>query len=207
MDRRPNSFGPVLGYHGCDREVAERVLSGQSDLRLSENSYDWLGSGIYFWVDSPQRALDWALEAWRGRRIEEPYIMGAHINLGLCLNFTDYGVMPEMKKAYELVRAAAETAGINLPKNETLQEGSIYLKRSLDCIVIENVHTARRAVGQPAYDSVLGVFEEGRRIYKGSGIREYTHIQVSVRNPEIITGYFRVRGWKNDGPILQPSHE
>ena len=57
MDRRPNSFGPVLGYHGCDREVAEQVLSGQSDLRLSENSYDWLGSGIYFWVDSPQRAL------------------------------------------------------------------------------------------------------------------------------------------------------
>lgn len=44
MDRRPNSFGPVLGYHGCDREVAEQVLSGQSDLRLSENSYDWLGS-------------------------------------------------------------------------------------------------------------------------------------------------------------------
>ena len=89
MDRRPNSFGPVLGYHGCDREVAEQVLSGQSDLRLSENSYDWLGSGIYFWVDSPQRALDWALEAWRGRRIEEPYIVGAHINLGLCLNFTE----------------------------------------------------------------------------------------------------------------------
>lgn len=44
MDRRPSSFRPVLGYHGCDREVAGQVLSGESDLRLSENSYDWLGS-------------------------------------------------------------------------------------------------------------------------------------------------------------------
>ena len=46
MDRRPNSFGPVLGYHGCDRAVAEKALSGNTDLKPSENSYDWLGSGI-----------------------------------------------------------------------------------------------------------------------------------------------------------------
>ncbi|MEO1245132.1 MAG: hypothetical protein AAFX56_05535 [Pseudomonadota bacterium] len=68
-------------------------MSGKTDLRRSENSYDWLSSGIYFWVDSPQRSLDWALEAWRSGRIENPYIVGEHINLGLCLNLTDYGVM------------------------------------------------------------------------------------------------------------------
>ena len=197
MDRRPNSFGPILGYHGCDRAVAEEVLSGDTDLKLSENSYDWLGSGIYFWVDSPQRALEWAIEAWKNNRVKEPYIIGAHINLGLCLNFTDYGVMSAIKEAYELVKAAADTASIDLPKNETLRGDSIYLKRSLDCLVIENVHTVRRAVGEPAYDSVLGVFEEGPRIYAGSGIREYTHIQVAVRNPEIITAYFRVKGFKD----------
>ena len=33
--------------------------------------------------------------------------MGAHINLGLCLNFIGYGVMPEMKKAYELINVDA----------------------------------------------------------------------------------------------------
>ena len=74
--------------------------------------------------------------------------------------------------------------------------GSIYLKRSLDCLVIEYVHAARRKTKHPAYDSVLGVFEEGDRIYDGSGIRQYTHIQIAVRTPEIITGYFRVKGFK-----------
>ena len=131
MDRRPNSFGPVLGYHGCDRAVAEKVLSGNTDLKPSE-----------------------------------------------------------------IAKKAALTAGIDLPKNEKLRESSIYLKRSLDCLVIEYVHAARRRTQHPAYDSVLGVFEEGDRIYDGSGIRQYTHIQIAVRTPEIITGYFRVKGFK-----------
>ena len=61
MPRRPkNSLGPLILYHGCDREIAEAVLSGKETLQPSENDYDWLGPGIYFWVDSPDRALDWA---------------------------------------------------------------------------------------------------------------------------------------------------
>ena len=38
----------VLGFHGCDRSVGEDVLADKSRLLPSENSYDWLGSGIYF---------------------------------------------------------------------------------------------------------------------------------------------------------------
>ena len=48
----------VLGYHGCDREVGERILGGGGHLQSSENDYDWLGSGIYFWGDNPSRALE-----------------------------------------------------------------------------------------------------------------------------------------------------
>ena len=129
MDRRPNSFGPVLGYHGCDREVAEQVLSGQSDLRLSENSYDWLGSGIYFWVDSPQRALDWALEAWRGRRIEEPYIVGAHINLGLCLNFIHITSPSELIRRFHVQELPQGRRSLtifkNLYKDRTFSPGEL----------------------------------------------------------------------------------
>ena len=36
----------VLGYHGCDREVGEAVLAGETTLRPSENDWDWLGTGI-----------------------------------------------------------------------------------------------------------------------------------------------------------------
>ena len=73
MPRRPkNSLGPLILYHGCDREIAEAVLSGKGTLQPSENDYDWLGPGIYFWVDSPNRALDWA----KDRKKRRPQEMG-----------------------------------------------------------------------------------------------------------------------------------
>lgn len=38
----------VIAYHGCDVETAERLLSGEP-FKPSQNDYDWLGEGIYFW--------------------------------------------------------------------------------------------------------------------------------------------------------------
>jgi hypothetical protein len=43
----------VLGYHGCDRAVAEKLIAGAPFI-TSENDYDWLGSGIYFWEANPR---------------------------------------------------------------------------------------------------------------------------------------------------------
>ena len=80
MKRARNTLGPLIGYHGCDRKVAEAVLSGKKSLKPSENDYDWLGPGIYFWVDSPKRGLEWARElaARKVAGITEPYVLGAH---------------------------------------------------------------------------------------------------------------------------------
>ena len=52
--------GLVLGFHGCDHSVAQAVLNGQSFLKASFNSYDWLGHGFFFWENSPSRALEFA---------------------------------------------------------------------------------------------------------------------------------------------------
>ena len=55
MPGRPkNSLGPLVLFHGCDKDVSEAVLSGQATLQPSENDYDWLGNGIYFWVGRPR---------------------------------------------------------------------------------------------------------------------------------------------------------
>jgi hypothetical protein len=45
----------VLGDHGCEKSVADRVLTGDDTLRKSEKRHDWLGSGIYFWEHGPER--------------------------------------------------------------------------------------------------------------------------------------------------------
>ena len=39
------SFLPVyaLGYHGCSKETAERLLAGDTKLAWSRNPYDWIG--------------------------------------------------------------------------------------------------------------------------------------------------------------------
>jgi len=39
----------IVGYHGCDQSVADRRAVGRSVFRASDNDYDWLGRGIYFW--------------------------------------------------------------------------------------------------------------------------------------------------------------
>lgn len=43
---RPNL---IIGFHGCEKAIAIKVINGQLDLKFSTNSYDWLGNGAYFW--------------------------------------------------------------------------------------------------------------------------------------------------------------
>jgi hypothetical protein len=197
MARIRNSLGPFIGYHGCDRTVAEMILGGKDHLKQSENAHDWLGPGIYFWVDSPERGYAWAVEQSKrpASKVKTPCVIGAFIHPGLCLNLTDYGVMDEILVAYDFLAQFSKTAASVLPKNETQQNG-IFLKRHLDCAVIKTVHALREDSGLPAYSTVYGVFEEGESLFDGSGFREKTHVQLAVRDTDCILGYFRVPGNK-----------
>jgi hypothetical protein len=76
----------VLGYHGCDAEFANALLSGETlirDWKVSRNRYDWLGHGIYFWEHAPERAWAWASAS------KKTGVIGAVIQLGRCLDLTD----------------------------------------------------------------------------------------------------------------------
>jgi hypothetical protein len=89
LKRSRNTLGPLVGFHGCDRKVGEGVLSGKKKLQPSQNDYDWLGHGIYFWVDSVERGLEWARErstrpkGQSGTQIRNAYVIGAFIYPGL----------------------------------------------------------------------------------------------------------------------------
>jgi hypothetical protein len=50
--------GLILGFHGTDESIVNDVLNGKGDLKKRDNVYDWLGHGIYFWDNSPSRAMD-----------------------------------------------------------------------------------------------------------------------------------------------------
>ena len=178
----------IFGYHGCDRELGEAVLLGKKKLVPSRNAYDWLGSGIYFWEQSPERALEWARNCARHPsmtqgHIREPFVLGAIIHLGLCLNLTDVSNMQILRTAYSFLKASCRKNNLSLPKNT-------QLKRDLDCSVINYAIEMNKRRKYGNFDTVRGAFIEGEPIYSGARIFDHTHIQVCVRNPDCISGYF-----------------
>jgi hypothetical protein len=179
----------ILGYHGCDANIGEKVLAGKSRLEPSDNDYDWLGNGIYFWANSPDRAWDWAKNRPGLKKLQEPFVIGALIYPGLCLNLTDYGVIEQLRIAYRSLLASYGPQ--EMPRNTLMKDGVTLLRRR-DCAVIEMLHRIRKQRNQDPYDSVIAAFEEGKPAFEGAGFREKSHIQLAVRDPEIIVSYFRV---------------
>jgi hypothetical protein len=116
--RPENSLGPLVLFHGCDKDVAESFLSGQVTLQPSEIDDDWLGNSIYFWFDSPVRAL-----SWTNLRRSSPSVIGAFIYPGNGLNLTDFGVMNELALAYEATLGISAAAGTPLPVNSFRENG------------------------------------------------------------------------------------
>jgi hypothetical protein len=183
----------VLGFHGCDKSVAERVLAGKQHLRYSNNKHDWLGNGIYFWESSPQRAMEWA-EFVRDNpsvssgKVKAPAVVGAIIDLGLCGLLHDRAFLEELRQAHDLLNEAHESTGVPLPSNTGGQDKP---RRLLDCAVIEYLHALRKQGGWEEYDTIRSVFSEGGDLYPGTTFTQKSHIQLVVRNERCIRGYFR----------------
>ena len=168
--------------------MGERILRGEA-FRQSSNEYDWLGPGIYFWEANPLRGLDFAREAMnrRGSGIRRPFVIGAVISLGLCLDLTTAAGIEQVRAAHRVLVDVAAVRQSELPKNSPNS-----LLRPLDSSVIQMLHKIREDRGDVPIDTVKGIFIEGDSIYPGSGFHEKTHVQISVRNPDSIKGVFRV---------------
>lgn len=143
---------------------------------------------MYFWEANPRRGLHFAREAAKrtGSAIKKPAVVGAVIDLGLCLDMSTQGAIERVTLAYESLKKTLEVAGAPLPENSE----SLLLRR-LDCAVMTRLHTILDDDGI-LLDTVRGVFLEGEPIYPKSGFRAKTHTQIAVRNLDCIKGVFRV---------------
>ena len=197
----------ALGYHGCEREVGERILEGE-DFKSSEKDFDWLGPGAYFWESDPARAEQWARARTGKRAFNEPFVVGAVIDLRNCLDLTTQEGIGTLRASFGSFRAGQEAAGFAMPLNEDvkgdLQEDKLLRRR--DCAVIRHLHqnideeyAAWSAAGSAGvvppepFDTVRGLFPEGEPAFEGAGILARTHTQIAVRRPECIVGVFRLR--------------
>ncbi|WP_395015308.1 hypothetical protein [Dongia sp.] len=178
-----SATGFVLGYHGCDETVAERLIDGEA-IAPSRNQYDWLGWGAYFWENDPLRALRWSRLSLERRGAKgKPAVVGAIIELGDCLDLTVQSSLAVIETAFNSMKTVYEAVGKPMPENKD------ELRRPLDCAVLNFLYDS---MPEPRYQTVRGVFLEGGPLFPGSHIQSKTHVQIAVRDLSCIRGVFRV---------------
>ncbi|WP_315820729.1 hypothetical protein [Paraflavitalea speifideaquila] len=149
----------ITGFHSCDRELGLRLLNGSDELRPSDNPWDWLGPGVYFWEQNPYRALAYAEEAARRHqkfsgKIATPFVIGAIIELGNCLNLIEPNSINIVKEAHTSLFETVTAGGEDMPLNKGAN-------RQLDCSVIKFVHQSNKNKNMPRYDTIRSPFQEG----------------------------------------------
>lgn len=192
----------IVGYHGCDQQLLERVLLHREPLRPSRNPWDWLGEGIYFWEQSIERAWEFAEEQRARGKLTNPAVLGAFLYPGRCFDLTDRWATRQLAGFHTRYAALYAAAGQPLPANRAANKGDHdLLLRNLDCGVLNfAMHSMdlSEAGGRCHFQSVRGVFIEGEPAFPGSRIHAKTHVQIAIRDPEVIMGYF-LPGYIPDG--------
>jgi hypothetical protein len=202
-DSRPNL---IIGFHGCDETVKQKLINSSSSIQKSKKPYDWLGHGMYFWENNHDRAMEWATEKKKRGEIATPAVVGAILQLGYCCDLLDSRYVQLLKEYYNLMADAYKIVGRELPQNKNLSHDvhKDRILRVLDCTVIEYMHDEiydrykqdifnKGFSDLKIFESTRCVFTEGGPIYKGAGIFEKSHIQICIRNPDCIKGFFNPR--------------
>jgi len=216
-DVKPNL---VIGFHGCERAIRDQLLNKPNDIIYSRQPYDWLGHGMYFWENNYTRAFQWAEDKMRRGAIQNPAVIGGVLYLGYCCDFLDTKYIQMLKENYKVMADYYKAGGKEMPQNKDLPQDKYKDKilRELDCAVIEHLHKensvqVQKGIKEKGYseskvfDSTRAVFTEGGPVFEGAGLFEKSHIQICIRNPNCILGFFLPRkeidfmpGWEKDRP-------
>jgi len=199
--QRPNL---ILGFHGCDEAVRDQLLVQPNKYKISKETFDWLGHGIYFWENNYARALEWAIDKKKRNPSIKPSVVGAIILLGNCCDLTDKVYIDIVKSYYHKLRNDYLRMDQALPVNKNLKDSKDKLLRELDCTLLEYLHNNQLAQYKhdlliksysdyPMFDSTRAAFIEGAPAYSGAGIFDKSHIQICVRNSNCIKGFFMPR--------------
>lgn len=205
FESRPNLY---VGYHGCSKTHGEEFLKRITiaNLHQSVEDYEWLGKGFYVWENNYARAIDWRKRDYK--KTKKPFVVGVIYSLDECLDLTDSKYLKIVSGAYNSLVKTSKIAKKSLPKNLPIKpDDTILGKRLLDCAVLEYLHKKmdnpnklkkfepwynkkEKSIIKP-FDTVRSAFFEGENIYEGASFRDKDHIQICIRNPKCIKGFFR----------------
>ena len=201
-------------------------MSGRlNTLTPSKNSYDWLGYGVYFYEADSARAFKYAETSAKNleqlltaQAIGTPAVVGAVLNVERWLDITTQFGIAQFTEGLNSMKAGFKAVGKAIPANKPAFVGDRdNLHRALDKAVFENIHAIRSAkcaeairnearlsaddvakmvMGFAEFQGVLGAFQQGGALDAGSAIYEDSHIQLAIRDPECVLGWFLVPGDK-----------
>jgi hypothetical protein len=171
----PLAPASVVGYHGCSRETAAHLLAGEP-FTPSNNRYDWLGLGAYFWEYAPFRAREWAERTFADQGV----VVQATIHLGRCLNLLDREHMQDLANVYKGVMEAPGATSPRLLRNT--DAGAHFLDR-----FVIDTYCDLAGDRSSSFQTVRAGFPEGEPVYPGSKILTRTHMQIAVRDLSCIT--------------------
>jgi hypothetical protein len=184
----------IRGYHGTSGTRAAVIL--RDGFLVSDNDYDCLGNGVYFFENGLDQARAWAERAYPS----EPAVVQADVRLEDCMDLKDtLGWVPLLAQAHDEVLRVSQEQGLPLPE----QTSGLH---RLDRVVIEFTVSILEREGIPIR-SVRGVFAEGAPAFPGSFLSEGSHVQVAVRDTDLISNVDVVPAGvpgHGVGPVVDP---
>jgi hypothetical protein len=171
----------IYGYHGTSQTKAASIL--ENGFRASDNDYDWLGTGIYFFQDAPLRAKQWATQ----QHPNNPAIICSSIRLENCIDLFDIGWQPLLKNVYNPFVEQYRSTNRPFPKQNPERSKAHRLDCAFFNFAIELISRQGQSV-----DSVRAAFMEGERLFPDSAIFDLAHIQIAIRNPTLIKASYLV---------------
>ena len=141
-------------------------------FQISQNPYDWLGDGVYFFQDAPARAWEWAVRQHR----DEAAVLRANIRLVDCMDLLDPDWISIISDTYDSFMENLSTSGLMRP---TQSEVNHRLDR-------EVINYTIGVLGERGFRvaCVRAAFREGRPVYPDSAIYDRAHVQIAVRDVE-----------------------
>lgn len=200
------SLGTALVvYHGCDVTTRDDLVSGRlRHLNHSNNQYDWLGPGAYFFEGDVERALLFAQAShhnpdkrYTAKPIATPAVVGAILQVQNWLDMTTQAGIKEFSLAYQAMVTGLNVAGTAIPANRPANEADTdVIYRALDNAVFTWLHAARASQEPPlpSFQAVRAAFHQGEKVAPTSGFHASTHIQIALRDNNCVLGWFLPAG-------------
>lgn len=193
----------LIGYHGCDITTRDGLVTGRLQPKPSQNPYDWLYDGMYFFEGDSARALKLA-KAASGRPtqsltrqpIATPAVVGVVLDIDRIFDLTTQNGIDNFAVAAANIEAAYKHDGKPVPKNAPAFEGDTEnLHRAFDREVCRMVHEYRNTAHSQAI------------MFAAQALQNEDYAQAALYAAEIAQSapYQASRGAYEQGKLVDPS--